>query len=72
MGNSSDALFEDNTTAYIFRVRLKRREVEETPIVWRGSIEHVASGRVKYMTDMDEIARFIGSSWKRWASIHGH
>ena len=52
-------LLEDNTTAYIVRVWLEQREVEGVPVVWRGCIEHVASGRTKYLTDLDEIARFI-------------
>lgn len=50
---------EDKTAAYIVRVWLERREVEGAKIEWRGSIEHVASGRVKYITDLEEIARFI-------------
>ena len=52
-------LLEDNTAAYIVRVWLEQREVEGAPVEWRGSIEHVASGQVKYITDLDEIARFI-------------
>ena len=51
--------FEDKTAAYIVRVWLERREVEGAEVEWRGSIEHVASGRVKYITDLEEIARFI-------------
>lgn len=52
-------LLEDNTTAYIVRVWLEHREVKDAPIEWRGSIEHVESGKIKYLTDLDEIARFI-------------
>lgn len=52
-------LLEDNATAYIVRVWLEPREVNDAPVQWRGSIEHVASGRTKYLTDLDEIARFI-------------
>lgn len=52
-------LLEDNATAYIVRVWLERREAEAAPPAWRGSIEDVASGRMKYLTDLDEIARFI-------------
>lgn len=52
-------LLEDNATAYIVRVWLEHREVNDAPVEWRGSIEHVASGRTKYLTDLDEIARFI-------------
>jgi len=52
-------LLEDNATAYIVRVWVERREVEDAPVAWRGSIEQVASDRIKYLTDLDEIARFI-------------
>lgn len=52
-------LLEDNATAYIVRVWLEHRDVNDAPVEWRGSIEHVASGRTKYLTDLDEIARFI-------------
>lgn len=52
-------LFEDNAAAYIVRVWLEHREVEGAPVAWRGSIEHVASGKVRYLTNLDEIARFI-------------
>ncbi len=52
-------LLEDNTAAFIVRVWLEQRELEDAPVEWRGSIEHVASGRTKYLTDLDEFARFI-------------
>ena len=38
---------------------VERREVAGAPVEWRGSIEQVASGKIKYLTDLDEIARFI-------------
>lgn len=53
-------LLEDNASAFIVRIWLEHREVEAAPVEWRGSIEHVASGRTKYLTDLNEIARFIG------------
>ncbi len=52
-------LFEDNASAFIVRVWLEHREAETAPVEWRGSIEHVASGRIKYLTDLGEIARFV-------------
>jgi len=67
-------LLEDNTTAYIVRIWLEQREVEGAPVAWRGSIEHVASGRIKYIADLDEIAGFIrpfldgmGVNFAEWA-----
>lgn len=52
-------LLEDNTIAYIVCVWLEKREIEGALMTWRGSIEHVASGQVKYITDLDELMRFI-------------
>jgi hypothetical protein len=52
-------LIEDHAAAYIVRVWLEHRDFEDAPVAWRGSIEHVASGKVRYLTDLDEIARFI-------------
>lgn len=55
-------LLENHAAAFIVRVWLAPRELENAPVTWRGSIEHVASGRVKYLTDLDEIVRFIQPS----------
>lgn len=52
-------LLEDNTTAYIVRVWLEHREVQDAPVAWRGSIEHLASGRIKFLSDLDDIPLFI-------------
>lgn len=52
-------LLEDKSAAYIVRVWLEPREIEGAPVEWRGSIEHVASGTTKYLTDLDEMPRFI-------------
>lgn len=57
--NDQTVLLEDSTIAYIVRVWLERREIEGAPLAWRGSIQHVASGTTKYLTDLDDIARFI-------------
>ncbi len=51
---------EENSAAFIVRVWVEPREVEGAPVVWRGSIEHVVSGRVKYLVELEEIGRFVG------------
>lgn len=51
---------EENSSAFIVRVWIEPREVEGAPVVWRGSIEPVASGRVKYVVELEEIGRFVG------------
>lgn len=57
--DSQVVLLEDKATAFIVRVWLEHREIEAAPVEWRGFVEHVASGKVRYLTDLDEIARFI-------------
>ena len=57
--NGRIMLLKDNAAAYIVRVWLEHREVEDAPVEWRGSIEHVGSGQVKYLTQLNEIERFI-------------
>lgn len=52
-------LLEDNTSAFIVRVWLEQRELADAPVEWRGSVEHVTSGRIKYLTDLGEIVRII-------------
>ncbi len=52
-------LLEDNAAAFIVRVWLEHREVEDAPITWRGSIEHAASGKVKYLTNLNDLAQYI-------------
>ena len=52
-------LLEDKSTAFIIRVWLEQREFQDAPVAWRASIEHVASGRTKYLTNLDDIAHFI-------------
>ncbi len=50
---------EENSAAFIVRVWVEPREVEGAPVTWRGSIEHMASGRVKYLAELEEIGRFV-------------
>ncbi len=52
-------LYKDTATAYIVRIWIESREIADAPVAWRGSIEHLASGRVKYLTDLNELIWFI-------------
>jgi len=54
-------LLEDNASAFIVRVWLEPREVEGAPATWRGSVEHVASGKIRYFTELDELVQFVRS-----------
>jgi hypothetical protein len=52
-------LLEDHAAAFIVRVWLEPRELEDAPVTWRGSIQHVESGRIKYLAHLNELAQFI-------------
>ncbi|MCP4623543.1 MAG: hypothetical protein GY850_08435 [bacterium] len=51
--------FDENTHSFIVRIRLEPRELEGAEPELRGEIEHVASGKVRYLKDLGEIAIFI-------------
>ena len=53
--------FEDNTHAFVVRVWLEPREIEDAPPEWRGVIEHVPTGERRYLKNLDDIRRFIVS-----------
>ncbi len=51
--------FEENTHAFIVRVWREPREIEGAPPEWRGMIEHVGTGRRRYIKDLREITDFM-------------
>ncbi len=53
------AQLSDNTHAFIVRFWLEPRELENARPIWRGVIEHVASGRKLYLKNLEEIKAFI-------------
>ena len=52
---------EDHSHAFIVRFWLEHREIQSAKPVWRGVIEHVPSGRLLVLKDLDEITAFIES-----------
>ena len=54
-------LFEDNSHSFIVRFWLEPREIKDAKPVWRGVVEHVASGRKLYLKNLEEIKAFIKS-----------
>lgn len=62
-------LLNDNEAAFIVRVWLEQREIAGAPAAWRGSIEHVASGKVRYITNLDEIKHFIDPFLDRMGAV---
>ncbi len=51
--------FEKQTSVFIIRIWCEPRELEGVLPKWRGVIEHVSSGRRRYLKDLDEIGAFI-------------
>jgi hypothetical protein len=54
-------LFEDNTHVFIVRIWFERREIEGATEEWRAVIEHMPSGRRRYLKDLGTILDFIAS-----------
>ena len=48
-------------TSHTFMVRIWReeREGEGVPPGWRGKIEHIRSGKWRYLNELDDIDTFI-------------
>lgn len=53
------ASFQDNTHVFIVRVWLEPRELAGARAEWRGVIEHMASGEVRYVHDLDDLVATI-------------
>ena len=51
----------DNSHTFIARFWLETREIKGAKPIWRGEVEHVASGRHRYMKDLNEIIAFISA-----------
>ena len=51
--------FEENTHAFVVRIWLEPREIEDAPLEWRGLIEHVQSRNHRSLKDLDGIIAFI-------------
>ena len=52
---------EDNSHTFIVRFWLEPRELENAGPIWRGVVEHVASGRKLYLKNLEEVKQFIVS-----------
>ena len=50
---------EDNNHTFIMRFWLEPRELENARPIWRGVVEHVASGRKHYLKNLEEVKQFI-------------
>lgn len=49
------APLDDRTLVFIIRIWLERRELEQAPPVWRGMVEHLETGKRRYIKDLAEI-----------------
>jgi hypothetical protein len=52
---------QDTSHTFIARFWLEPREIKGAKPIWRGVVEHVASGRRLYLEDLDEIKTFIAN-----------
>jgi hypothetical protein len=52
-------LLEDHTAAFIVRVWCEGNELGSVSSEWRGSIEHVPSGRRSFFRDLSSIGQFM-------------
>ena len=50
---------ENDTQSFIIRIWHERVDEEKNITVWRGSIDHVGTGKRLYFHDLNGIARFI-------------
>lgn len=50
---------EAETHAFIIRLWREQREIKNARPIWRGTIEHVPSGKRKAFAELEEILDFI-------------
>lgn len=50
---------EDSDHAFIIRIWRENRELEDAPPTWRGVIEHVSTGKRRYLQELAHILAFI-------------
>jgi hypothetical protein len=53
------SLYESSTHSFIVKIWLEERTDESDPLIWRGHITHVPSGRRRYLRNLDEITGFV-------------
>ena len=51
----------DNNHAFIIRFWLEQRELDDARPIWRGVVEHVASGEKLYLKNIEDVKQFIVS-----------
>ena len=57
---------EHRTESFVVRVWLERREIVDALPVWRGVIEHVASGKRQYILDLESVELFMEEYMHGW------
>jgi hypothetical protein len=53
-------LSEEHEQVFIVRVWREPRDIQGVEPTWRGVVEHVGTGERRYLTDLGELALFIG------------
>ena len=50
---------QDTSHTFIARFWLEPREIKDAKPIWRGVVEHVASGQKRYLEDLEAVKAFI-------------
>ena len=50
---------QETSHTFIARFWLEPREIKGAKPIWRGVVEHVASGQRRYLENLDEIKEFV-------------
>ena len=58
-GSESEKPVAEDSHTFIARFWLEKREIKDAKPIWRGVVEHVASGQRRYLQDLDEVKAFL-------------
>lgn len=59
--NPATSAYERQSHAFIVRIWTEPREIRETNVEWRGSVEHVPTGERCYVNNLDAITVFLAT-----------
>ena len=57
---------DNHTESFVVRIWLERREIADALPEWRGVVEHVATGKRKYILNLDSIVIFMAEYMQGW------
>jgi hypothetical protein len=51
-----------DTDVFIVRIWKEPREAPDLPVLWRGTVEHVASRTVRHIAQLDDLVEFLAAT----------